>query len=185
MRVFLTLTVLVHSKDRALQRQLPCQRLCWAWSCMQRTCSPTTGEIAAGAPTVNTGTHFPCCLDPHLGRMLPSRDFFPSQIFFSASYITPSSLGMWPWREKKHMLLVVLSTNSAGAFSRSGTWGDLKMCFLPDRTEREKNPELLFFPQSKETSWEPENPTDPQRWRVQTMDSYVPKCADGPGEGVP
>ena len=144
MRVFLTLTVLVHSKDRALQRQLPCQPLCWAWSCVQRTCSPTTGEIAAGALTVNTGTHLPCCLDPHLGRMLPSRDFFPSRIFFSASYITPSSLGMWPWIEKKHMLLVVLSTNSAGAFSRSGTWGDLKMCFLPDRTEREE-PRIVCF----------------------------------------
>ncbi|MXQ97270.1 hypothetical protein E5288_WYG002996 [Bos mutus] len=37
----------LHSKDRALQRQLPCQPLCWAWSCVQRTCSPTTGEIAA------------------------------------------------------------------------------------------------------------------------------------------
>lgn len=143
-------TVLAHSKDRALQRQPPCQPLCWAWSRVQRSRSPAAEGISAGDPTVNTSIHSPCCLAPHLGRMLPSCNFFPSRLFPSAPYVTPSSLGMWPRREKKHMLLVVMSANSAGAFSRSGTRDDLKMCFLPNRTEREeKNPEL-FVSLSKE-----------------------------------
>lgn len=138
----------VHSKDRTLVSQPPHRPLCWAWSRVQRTRGPAQ-ERFQQVPRREHWHPSPLLSGPASWLDGPSHDFFPSRIFFSASFITLSSLGMWPWREKKHMLLVVLSTNSAGAFSRSGTLGDLKMCFLPDRTEREKNPELFVSP-SKE-----------------------------------